>query len=186
MMELSKRGRAALATKLALEHAFPSWGYAIDNGATTLWERWDGYVPERGLQDSGMNSFNHYAFGAVGEWMMRVLGGIDFDEDHPGWSHFAIHPRPGPGLDSAQASYATIRGRIGTAWSRSNGTFDLEVTIPANTSATVTIPAKDAASVTEGGRPIQEAAPYAQVVSAKDSAVVLEVLAGHYKFQGRP
>src|SRR6202008_4775948 len=66
LLELSRRGRTELATKLVLDKTFPSWGYAIEQGATTIWERWDGYVPERGLQDAGMNSFNHYAFGAVG------------------------------------------------------------------------------------------------------------------------
>jgi alpha-L-rhamnosidase len=185
MMELSNRGHVDLATKLALDHRFPSWGYAVDNGATTLWERWDGYVPERGLQDSGMNSFNHYAFGAVGEWMTRVLGGIEFDEDHPGWSHFAIHPRAGSGVSSVRAEQATIRGRILSAWSRANGAFELEVAIPANTSATVTIPAKDIGAITEGGRSIQEAAPNVKVVSVKDGEAVLEVRAGRYKLQAR-
>ena len=179
MMELSRRGRVDLATKLALEHGFPSWGYALDHGATTLWERWDGFVPERGLQNSGMNSFNHYAFGAVGEWMMRVLGGIEPDEDHPGFGHFSVHPRAGTALSSAAASLETIRGRISSSWSRAGDAFELEVSIPPNTSATVTLPAKDAASVTEGGQPVKAAS------SGKGEAV-LEVQAGTYRFRSRP
>ena len=185
LMELSNRGQVKLATKLALDHRFPSWGYAIDNGATTLWERWDGYVKERGLQDSGMNSFNHYAFGAIGEWMMRVLAGIDFDEEHPGWSHFAIRPRAGLGIDFVRAERATIRGHIQSKWTRRNDTFDLEVTIPANTSATVTLPTPDVASLTEGGHPIEEAAPNVRVVSIRNREAVLEVSAGSYHFKAR-
>jgi alpha-L-rhamnosidase len=178
MMELSNRGHADLATKLALAHDFPSWGYAIDNGATTLWERWDGFVPERGLQDSGMNSFNHYAFGAVGEWMMRVIAGIEPDEDHPGFAHFSVHPRAGSALSSAAASLDTIRGRISSSWSRTGDAFELEVSIPPNTSATVTLPAKDPASVTEGGQPVK-------AVSSGKGEAVLEVQSGTYRFRSR-
>jgi alpha-L-rhamnosidase len=185
LMELSKRGQIELATKLALDHRFPSWGYSIDNGATTLWERWDGFVKGRGFQDAGMNSFNHYAFGAIGEWMMRVVAGIDFDEEHPGWSHFEVHPRAGSGISSVHAERATIHGRVSSVWERSADAFDLEVGIPANTSATVTIPAKDASGLLEGGKPIQEAAPNVRVVSVKGGEAVLEVRAGHYKFQSR-
>jgi alpha-L-rhamnosidase len=117
--------------------------------------------------------------------MTRALGGIELDEDHPGWSRFAIHPRAGSGVTSVHAEQATIRGRIVSAWSRANGAFELEVAIPANTSATVTIPAKDAAAITEGGRPIQEAAPNVKVVTVKDGEATLEVRAGRYKFQAR-
>jgi alpha-L-rhamnosidase len=179
LMELSNRGRADLATKLALDHRFPSWGYAVDNGATTLWERWDGFVPERGLQDSGMNSFNHYAFGAIGEWMVRAAAGIEPDEEHPAWSHFRVHPRAGPALTSAAATLDTIRGRISSTWSRTGDAFDLEVSIPPNTSATVTLPAKDPASVTEGGNRIP-------AVSTGNGEAVLELRAGTYHLRSRP
>ncbi len=185
MLELSRRGHVELATKLALDHRFPSWGYAVDNGATTLWERWDGYVKERGLQDASMNSFNHYAFGAIGEWMMRVLAGLEPDEEHPGWERFTVHPRPSAGITSVKAEHATIRGRIVSAWSREGGTFRLEVTIPANTSAAVIVPAKDAASVSEGGRPLSEAAPHVRLVSVQAGEAVLDVRAGSYHFESR-
>ncbi|HEV8112266.1 MAG TPA: family 78 glycoside hydrolase catalytic domain [Planctomycetota bacterium] len=180
LMALSERGHVELATKLALDHRFPSWGYAIDNGATTLWERWDGFVKGRGFQDAGMNSFNHYAFGAVGEWMMRVLAGIDLDDEPPGGSRFVIHPRAGSGLRSVTAVRATIRGRVATSWTRDEHSFTLDLTIPANTSATVIVPAKDLAGLTEGGVPIDAAAPNVRVVSIRDGEAVLEVRAGTY------
>lgn len=186
LLELSRRGREELATKLVLEKSFPSWGYAIEQGATTIWERWDGFVPERGLQDAGMNSFNHYAFGAVGEWMMRTLAGIEPDEEHPGWERFSIHPRPGSQLSFVRAEHDTIRGKIASSWKREGGEFHLDVTIPPNTRATVFVPAKDAASVTEGGRPLAEAAPHARFVEMRGPAAVLDVAAGTYRFVGKP
>lgn len=186
LLELSRRGREKLATKLVLDRSFPSWGYAIEQGATTIWERWDGLVPERGLQDAGMNSFNHYAFGAVGEWMMRTLAGIEPDEDHPGWERFSIHPRPGLQLSFVRAEHDTIRGKIASAWKREGGEFRLDVTIPPNTRAAVFVPAKDAASVTEGDRPLAEAAPHVRFVEMRGPAAVLDVAAGSYRFVGKP
>ena len=90
--------RRALGRRLHADqrHDVPvSWGYSIENGATTIWERWDGYVKGRGFQDKGMNSFNHYAIGAVGEWMYRVMLGINTDDAHPGYKHFVMRPRAG-------------------------------------------------------------------------------------------
>jgi len=185
LMALSEHGQVELATKLALDRRFPSWGYAIDNGATTIWERWDGYVPGRGFQDPGMNSFNHYAFGAIGEWMMRVLAGIEPDPEHPGWSRFTIHPRAGSGLTSASGQHDTIRGRILSSWRRADGEFHLEVTIPANTSARVILPAKDPSGLSEEGKPIQAAAPHVRVVEVEGGEAILEVAAGHYVFVSR-
>jgi alpha-L-rhamnosidase len=186
LLELSRRGRTDLATKLVLQKTFPSWGYAIEQGATTIWERWDGLVPGRGLQDAGMNSFNHFAFGAVGEWMMRILAGIEPDEEHPGWERFSIHPRPGSQLSFVRATHRTIRGEIASAWSRENGEFHLDVTVPANTRATVFVPARDASSVTEGGQPLARAAPHVRFLEMRDGEAVLDVAAGSYRFVGKP
>lgn len=185
LVALSNGGRHDLAAKLVLDHRFPSWGYTIDNGATTLWERWDGFVKDRGFQDAGMNSFNHYAFGAVGEWMVRMLAGIDLDPESPGWSRFRIHPRPCAGVNSLRAERATIHGHIVSSWTTNDQGFELEVGIPPNTSATVVIPAKDGAKIEEGGRPVAEAAPNVRVVSVKDGEATLEVRAGKYKFRSK-
>jgi hypothetical protein len=142
-----------VAYKLINHHTFPSWGYSIENGATTIWERWDGYVKGRGFQDKGMNSFNHYAIGAVGEWMYRVILGINNDDAHPAYEHFVIRPYPGGALTFAKGSYDSIRGKIESSWNIAAGKLRLDVRIPPTTTATVYVPARDTASVTEGAKP---------------------------------
>jgi len=140
MLELSRYGHDDIAWKVLTDRTFPSWLYMIDNGATTIWERWDGYVKGRGFQDPGMNSFNHWAFGAVGEWMWRHIIGLNPDETQPGWKHFTIAPRPGGGLTRAKGRYKSIRGPIASTWRIEDQRFSLRITIPANTSATVIVP----------------------------------------------
>ena len=140
MMELSDRGYGDLAWKLIMDRRFPSWLYMIDNGATTIWERWDGYVKDRGFQDPGMNSLNHWALGSVGEWMWRNIIGLQPDEESPGWKHFTIAPKPGGGVTWAKGEYESIHGRIQVEWKIRNKTFKLDVTIPPNTTATVVLP----------------------------------------------
>jgi alpha-L-rhamnosidase len=182
MMELTRAGRTDLAYKLALERTFPSWGYSIDNGATTIWERWDGYVKGRGFQDKGMNSFNHYAIGAVGEWMYRVVLGINADPAQPGWKRVVIRPRPGGGLAWAKGSYHSIRGKIEIAWRQpSADSFSLDVTIPPGVTATVYVPARDAARVSEGAVPASSAAGV-RFVRMDDGAAIFAIGSGQYRF----
>lgn len=140
MLELSRYGHDNVAWDLLTNRTFPSWLYMIDNGATTIWERWDGYVKGRGFQDPGMNSLNHWAFGAVGEWMWRHIVGLNPDEAQPGWKHFTIAPQPGGGLTWAKGRYESIRGTIDSEWRIEGQTLSLRVTVPANTSATVIVP----------------------------------------------
>jgi len=140
MLELSRYDHDDIAWKLLTNRTFPSWLYMIDNGATTIWERWDGYVKGRGFQDAGMNSFNHWAFGAIGEWMWRHIIGLNPDETRPGWKHFTIAPRPGGGLTWAKGRYDSIRGPIESAWRIEDQHLSLRVAIPANTTATVIVP----------------------------------------------
>ncbi|MDR0560943.1 MAG: family 78 glycoside hydrolase catalytic domain [Prevotellaceae bacterium] len=140
MNQLSEYGYSNLAYGLLLSRRFPSWLYSVDQGATTIWERWDGYVAGRGFQDAGMNSFNHVAIGAVGEWMYRHVLGIQYDESQPGYSHFYIKPQPGKSLEWAKGSYRSIAGDIAVSWTRKNSSFSLAVTVPVNTEATVVLP----------------------------------------------
>jgi alpha-L-rhamnosidase len=114
--------------------------YSIDQGATTIWERWDGYVAGRGFQDAGMNSFNHVAIGAIGEWLYGYILGIRFDESQPGYRHFYIKPQPGKDLEWAKGSYHAITGNIEVSWTNKNDTFALEINVPVNTEATVVTP----------------------------------------------
>jgi alpha-L-rhamnosidase len=121
----------------------------IDNGATTIWERWDGYVKGRGFQDAGMNSFNHWAFGAVGEWMWRCIAGLNPDDAQPGWKHFTIAPKPGGSVTWARAEYQSIRGPIAADWHLRDGHIVLKITIPPNTTATIYVPTSRPDAVTE-------------------------------------
>jgi alpha-L-rhamnosidase len=181
MLELSRAGRSDVAYQLALEKTFPSWGYSIENGATTIWERWDGYVKGRGFQDKGMNSFNHYAIGAVGEWLYRVVLGINPDPAQPAWGHVIIRPSPGGGLTRARGAYESIRGPIAVAWQQEYGALTLDVSIPPNVTATVFVPAKDVAGVSESGRPARNAEGVS-FTRMEDGAAVFEVGSGRYQF----
>ncbi|MBN1387570.1 MAG: family 78 glycoside hydrolase catalytic domain [Bacteroidales bacterium] len=143
LKELSKRGRHDLACSLVESHRLPSWGYSIDQGATTIWERWDGYVKGRGFQHPGMNSFNHYAFGSVGEWMVGDLIGFKTDISAPGYRHFIIEPRPGGSIKHVQAKFRSINGTIYIEWLKNTRYFNLKVDIPVNTSANIILPGQD-------------------------------------------
>ena len=145
---LTMIGATDVAYKLLLNDTFPSWGYSIKHGATTIWERWDGWTHDKGFQDPGMNSFNHYSLGSVGEWMVATVAGIDLDPSNPGFKHIVIHPRPGGGMSFAKASYDSIRGRIESGWRMQGENIEMNIEVPANTTATVYVPTSDAASVT--------------------------------------
>jgi alpha-L-rhamnosidase len=178
---LTEAGSLDVAYRLLLNETFPSWGYMIRHGATTIWERWDGWTEERGFQNPGMNSFNHYAFGAVGAWLYRTIAGIDLDSDRPGFEHVVIRPRPGGDLTWARATYRSIRGPIASAWRIENGAFHLDVTIPANTTATVHVPTADASAITEGGVLTRDA-PHVTFVREDAGAAVFGIAAGTYRF----
>lgn len=134
---LSENGCCKEAYELLLKEDFPSWLYQVKMGATTIWEHWDGIKPDGTMWSADMNSFNHYAYGAVGEWLYRVMCGIDFEEQYPGFEQFKIEPHIGGGLHFACAEYESIYGRIRSRWERSNNTVRLEAEIPCNTSATI-------------------------------------------------
>jgi alpha-L-rhamnosidase len=179
MPTLSEIGATEAAYKLLLNDTYPSWGYSIRHGATSIWERWDGWTAEKGFQDPGMNSFAHYSFGAVARWMFQSVAGID--TDGPGFRRLVIRPRPQAGLSWVRASYRSIHGTIATDWKTEGDSLSLGVTIPANTTATVYVPAESPERVTEDGRPAAEAAGV-KLVRREAGAVVYEVGAGEYRF----
>lgn len=156
MKELVKRGYSEKAFQLLETTEFPSWGYSIEQGATSIWERWDSYVKGRGLQGAGMNSFNHYAFGAVGEWMYENILGIQPDNDTPGFKHFKLKPLPEGTLTWAKGSYHSISGNIEAAWKKEGNLFEYRITIPANTTATVYMPGNSAEKVTIDGNKLSD------------------------------
>jgi alpha-L-rhamnosidase len=176
---LTKTGHLDIAYRLLNNDTFPSWGYSIKNGATTIWERWDGWTDEKGFQTPGMNSFNHYSFGSIGRWLFSSVAGID--TDGPGYKKIIIRPRPGGGLEYAKASYKSINGKIISDWKIKGDTFTLNVTIPANTTATVYVPAKNIASVTESSMPVSKAQAVSALRMGRDCAI-FAVGSGSYKF----
>jgi alpha-L-rhamnosidase len=181
MLELTRAGRTDIAYRLMMYRGFPSWLYSVDNGATTIWERWDGYVKGRGFQNPGMNSFNHWALGAVGEWMVKTIVGLRPQPDAVGWNRFVVAPEPGGGLTSADASYRALPGMISVAWRIREGRFELDVTVPPNASATVRLPCAVAEGVREGNRAIG-AAPGVRMVGVQDGRLTVEVTSGSYRF----
>lgn len=137
---LSQMGRDDLAYTVLLQTSFPSWLYSINQGATTIWERWDGWTPEKGFQNPAMNSFNHYSFGSVGEWMYENIAGLQ--PLSPGWKRIRVRPIPGRGLKRATGEMKTPYGTLVSRWTLENQKFNLHVQIPVNTTAEVHVPGK--------------------------------------------
>jgi len=187
MEELARAGHADLAYTLLLNRTIPSWGYMIDQGATTVWERWDGYVegrPGGGFQDAGMNSFSHYAIGSVGEWMYRHILGINPDDEHPGFRRFEVRPLVQGPLTWAHGSLRTIRGDIRVDWAVADGRVRLGLTVPPGSTARVIVPTADPSGVTEGGAPVAQAEGVRVVGTEKSPAgAMLEVASGSYQFE---
>jgi alpha-L-rhamnosidase len=147
---LTEGGRSDVAFKLLHQTAWPSWLYAVTQGATTIWERWDGWTHDKGFQDVGMNSFNHYAYGAIGAWLYQSVAGIDLDPSGPGYRRSVLAPNPGD-LSSAKAHLLTPYGLLKSEWNREGGKFTWQFTIPANTSSRVRVPvARELVPTTEG------------------------------------
>ncbi|MEI6605491.1 MAG: family 78 glycoside hydrolase catalytic domain [Verrucomicrobiota bacterium] len=176
---LSLAGRDDVAYRLLLTDTYPSWLFPVKNGATTMWERWNGWTPDKGFGDINMNSFNHYAFGAVGEYLYGGVGGIKAAS--PGFKTILIKPAIGEGLTWANTAFDSIYGRITSNWKRDAGKLTMDVTIPINTSATVYVPAKDAAGVTEAGKPAGQAAGV-KFLKMDNGAAVFAVESGTYQF----
>ena len=181
---LTDAGYPDVAYRLLINETYPSWGHTIKNGATTIWERWDGWTEEHGFQSPNMNSFNHYSLGSVGEWLYRYVAGIDLDPQMPGYGRLIIRPRPGGGLTYARGEYDSAHGRISSAWRVQGDRFVLQVKVPANAKATLHVPSTEPSAVTEGGVPLNEA-DGVEFLRADESGVVLSVGSGRYEFACR-
>jgi len=178
---LSDNGQIDAAYALLEQKGYPSWLYPVTMGATTMWERWDAQKPDGTFQDPGMSSFNHYARGAVGEWMYRVVAGIDLDPAEPGYKHVLIQPQPGGGLSFVRASLKTGYGEVASAWEVEGDGLKLTVTIPPNTHATVRLPGAMLSSVKESGKLIVGAADFKD--ARQDGSLVrMDVGSGTYVF----
>lgn len=140
MPTLSSNGMSDIAYDLLFQHKNPSWLYSVDNGATTIWERWNSYTTEHGMGPQGMNSFNHYAYGCVCQWLWENAAGIAADPDHPGFRHIIMRPIPDPRLGYLTAEYHSASGLIKSSWSYKGNRWTWRFTIPKGASATVTLP----------------------------------------------
>ncbi len=177
---LDECGRPDLAHALLRRTDPPSWLHPLRHGATTIWERWDGYTEERGFQAAAMNSFNHYALGSIGEWLYQGVAGLGQAAGSAGYRELLVRPRPG-GLDWARASYESVRGTVRTAWARADGELRLEVSVPPGATAIVHVPAGDPGGVRESGVPVADAAGI-DVLGAEHGTLRCRVSSGDYRF----
>ncbi|RED64950.1 family 78 glycoside hydrolase catalytic domain [Cohnella lupini] len=181
---LSDNGKLDAAYQLLFQKDYPSWLYQITKGATTIWEHWDGIKEDGSFWSKDMNSFNHYAYGAIGDWLYRVVAGIDTDESQElvGYKRILIRPQPGGSLNWAEGRLDTMYGEIRSYWKKSDdGKTVLEVTVPANTSAEVHLPGAWLDSATESGSVLSEAAGIASATQL-EGAVAVAVGSGEYEF----
>jgi alpha-L-rhamnosidase len=178
MLELSNSGHSDVAYELLFNKTYPSWGYMIEHGATTMWERWNG---DQMMGDPSMNSFNHYAYGAVAEWLYRYAAGIDEDHSDPGFHKIVLHPEFNAELGSAKASFDSPYGTITSDWKVDGNTTSWNVVVPANTSAMIYFPGDATARVMEGGKDIGQSSDVAFVLR-DPSKSVYQAGAGTYTF----
>lgn len=178
---LTRFGYLDLAYTLLQQESYPSWLYPVKMGATTIWERWDGIKPDGSFQVPSMNSYNHYAYGAIGDWMYRTMVGLDTYEDGTGYKHSRIQPHIGGSFTQAAAGLQTYYGTLGSSWKRMNGSIQMDVEIPANTRSTVFLPAKSADAITENGVPVAGSKDF-KILETRNGYVSLSLGSGQYHF----
>jgi alpha-L-rhamnosidase len=178
---LTRFGYTDMAYKLLLQDTYPSWLYPVKMGATTIWERWDGEKPDSTFETPSMNSFNHYSYGAIGDWMYRKMVGLDTYEDGVGYKHIKIQPHIGGGFSFASANIQTYYGKLSSGWKVGVDTITIDVEIPANTTATIFIPAAKADEVTESGKALSAVSDI-KVTGTEGDYVILNVGSGVYHF----
>jgi alpha-L-rhamnosidase len=177
---LSDHGDPGLAYRLAAQRGYPSWGYMVDKGATTIWELWNGDTA-----DPAMNSGNHVMLvGDLCIWLYEYLGGIRPDPARPGYKQFVLRPCPVGDLTHVEAAYQSMYGPIASRWTGAGGRFALECSVPPNTRATLWMPTSDPASVSEGGRPAAQA-PGVRRLRAEPGAAVFELGSGQYRLTAK-
>ncbi|WP_306320278.1 MULTISPECIES: alpha-L-rhamnosidase [unclassified Streptomyces] len=180
---LTDEGRPDLAYELLHQDAMPSWLYSVKNGATTVWERWNSYSKEDGFGPVEMNSFNHYSYGAIMEWMYAYMAGIARDPDHPGFRRFRLQPHLDPTgkVTEVEARHLSPYGEITSSWSLSDdGALSHEAVVPPGTEATLTLPAVSADAVREGRTPLAKA-DGARFEGFADKAATYRLAPGRYR-----
>lgn len=179
---LSENGQLEAAYKLLFQQDYPSWLYQVTKGATTIWEHWDGIKEDGSFWSKDMNSFNHYAYGAIGDWLYRCVAGIDVVEGTAGYKRISIRPQPGEGLTWAEGRLDAMYGEIVSRWSRGeDGAMTLQVAIPANTTASIVLPGAKLASAAESGSVLAEASGIFSAAET-EAGVAVEAGSGQYSF----
>ncbi|MEI6047876.1 MAG: family 78 glycoside hydrolase catalytic domain [Bacteroidota bacterium] len=177
---LSDNGYTDVAYDLLLQESYPSWLYPVKMGATTIWERWDGQKTDSTFQDPGMNSFNHYAYGAIGDWMYRVSAGIE--TMGPGYKHLILQPHPSKKLTYSKASFESSYGTVASGWERKGTKIIVSVKIPANTLATIMLPVNSTSKATENGKSISENKNFSDI-RIDGNKLLVEAGSGDYVFE---
>ena len=180
---LSQNGYSDVAYKLLMQTDYPSWLYQVVKGATTIWEHWDGIKPDGSFWSPDMNSFNHYAYGSIGDWLYRVVAGINIDPEKPGYKHIYINPVFGGDLTFARAEHQSMYGKIRSGWKiGDDGKIQVSIVVPHNTTATVVLPGARLDLVREGGKGLDQAEGILEY-DAVDNGVMLRISSGEYLFQ---
>jgi len=180
MRTLTENGRPDLAWQLATNKTYPSWGYMVENGATTIWELWNGNTAA-----PKMNSYNHVMMlGDLIIWLYEDLAGIKTNPEKPGFKQIIMKPEPVGGLDFVNASYQSDYGIIRSDWKKKGHTFTWHITVPGNTSALVYLPAKSAEMVKESGHKI-EATDGVHFLKMEGDRAIFEVGSGNYHFESK-
>jgi alpha-L-rhamnosidase len=177
---LSKFGYTDVAYDLLLQETYPSWLYPVKMGATTIWERWDGQKTDSTFQDPGMNSFNHYAYGSIGDWMYRVSAGIE--TTGPGYRHILIQPHPSKRLDFTKATFESSYGTIASGWERKDNKLTVRIKIPVNTTATIILPVGTTSKITEEGKPLAGNADFTNI-RTDNNQTLFQTGSGDYIFE---
>ncbi|WP_168118628.1 alpha-L-rhamnosidase [Paenibacillus sp. HB172176] len=179
---LTKYGYNELAYRLLQQTSYPSWLYSVEKGATTIWEHWDGIKEDGTFWSDDMNSFNHYAYGAIGDWMYRVMAGLDLDEESgAGYRKLRIAPQPGPGISHASASYESMYGKCASGWKLGEGRIEITATVAPNTTASITLPKARVDDLLLDGVSAAEGDGVLRIEQSSDT-VVFEVESGTYSF----
>ena len=185
MLALSKYGYNDLAYKIFQQTEYPSWGYSVENGSTSIWERWNSYTKndaENSDLNANMNSFSHYAFGSVAEWMFLHAAGIDSED--AGYRNIIIKPAISKEMDFIKGSYKSINGTIASAWNLKGRNIVMNVEIPVNTKAKVYIPTSNVASIRESNKPLSKFSEI-KVLESNDTETILEIGSGRYSFSAK-
>jgi len=178
---LTRFGFIDVAYKLLLQETYPSWLYPVKMGATTIWERWDGQKPDSTFQSTGMNSFNHYAYGAIGDWLYREVAGLDTYDDGVGYKHIKVKPHIGGNFTNVTATLKTYYGNTSAGWKIEKNSITIAVTVPPNTYATIFLPAANESDIKENGIALS-AMKDIKIMDRQGEYVVVQTGAGNYNF----